>query len=414
MNTLPLSPMRGARVLSALVAVLLLSAPPTLRAAAETTSTAPADAATTSADTATTAPVLAYDTSRGGGVYGPTMSIDPAFEFYQKGDLPAILAQMRARGITAVRVIDTGWMGGPQHRSIAGRVRAAGMAPVLCMFPPTHAGLYDMHPGWRQKMLGGADGRYDWRTYLCPSRAEARAALAEEFAAAALAGPYDGIQIAEPWFEQWGGPEEKEGVPRAGYACVCDVCLANFRAASGGVDAREMLTLPDSPAYRRKPAGAAHYRLWQDMRVDAVTSMTRAIAEEARRTRPGIVVNLMVLSDARVEPGKIREYHAIDIARLVTEAQPDIVCVQDAWQDWLQKGLKPEFIRDYAAHYAGPLRALKPGLFIMSHADIGSNAASKRPWPWIRRFAEETLASGFNAPSFYEWSVSTLTMPDAP
>ena len=411
MNTPVQSSRSGAFALLVSVAAVMVMALAPVRAYADTTPTVAADPPTTAADSATT-PVLAYDTSRGGGVYGPTMSLDPGFDFYQKGDLPAILASMKARGITAVRIIDTGWMGGPQHRSLAGQVRAAGMAPVLCMFPPTHAGLYDMHPQWRQKMLGGADGRYDWRSYLCPSRAEVRAVLAEEFAAAATAGPYDGIQIAEPWFEQWGGPEEKEGVPRAGYACVCEVCLANFRAASGGVDARGMLTRPDSPAYWRKPAGAAHYRLWQDMRVDAVTSMTREIAEGARGAVPGIVVNLMVLSDARVEPGKIREYHAIDIARLVKAARPDIVCIQDAWQDWLQKGLKPEFIRDYAARYAGPLRALQPGLFIMSHADIGSNAASKRPWPWIQRFAEETLSSGFNAPSFYEWSVSTLTMPE--
>ncbi|PKO15525.1 hypothetical protein CVU37_12830 [candidate division BRC1 bacterium HGW-BRC1-1] len=371
--------------------------------AAETTGSM--DAAQTSAPLP-----MVYDTSRGGGVYGPTMSVDAGFDFYKHGGRPEMFAAMRNRGITAARIVDTGWLDGNAHKELADEVRAAGLAPVLCMFPPTHHGLYKLHPEWRQLMLGGSDGKYDWRTYLCPSRPEVRAVLAEETVAALKAGGYAGLQIAEPWFEQWGGPEMDDGSPRPGYACVCEVCRTRFAAASGGVDAREMLTKKDSPRYWRKPANAALYKLWQDTRVDAVTSMTVEIATEVRRALPGTVVNVMVLSDARVEPGKIREYMAIDFERLIKEVQPEILCVQDSWQDWTQKGLKPDFIRDYGKLYVERFRRVKPDLWLMSHADIGSLAASKREWPWIQQFAKESLAAGFNCPSFYEWSVTVINV----
>ncbi len=351
---------------------------------------------------------MVYDTSRGGGVYGPTMSVDPGFDFYKHGGRPEIFDAMRKRGITAVRIVDTGWMDGKAHKELADEVRAAGMAPVLCVFPATHQGLYRMHPEWRQLMLSGVDGKWDWRTYLCPSRPEVRAALAEETVAALEAGGYAGLQMAEPWFEQWGGPEMDDGSPRPGYACVCEACRARFAAVSGGVDAREMLTKKESAHYWRKPANAALYKLWQDTRVEAVTSMTVEIASEVRRASPGTVVNVMVLSDARVEPGKIREYMAIDFERLIKEVQPEILCVQDSWQDWTRKDLKPEFIRDYGKLYAERFRRAKPDLWLMSHLDIGSSAAAKRGWPWIQQFAKESLASGFNCPSFYEWSVSVI------
>lgn len=395
--------------------VVSLTGAMTLPAAAEPTeeTTGSAAGAAGAAQTSTTLP-LVYDTSRGGGVYGPTMSVDAGFDFYQHGGRPEMFAAMRRRGITAVRIVDTGWMDGQAHRELTDEVRAAGLVPVLCMFPPTHQGLYGLHPEWRQLMLGGVDGKWDWRTYLCPSRPEVRAVLAEETVAALQAGNYAGLQIAEPWFEQWGGPETDDGKPRAGYACVCEVCRARFAKASGGVDAREMLTKKESPHYWSKPANAKLYNLWQDLRVDAVTSMTVEIAREARRAMPGTVINVMFLSDARVEPGKVREYMAIDFGRLIKEVQPEIVCVQDAWQDWTRPKLNPNFIADYGKLYSENFRQMKPDLWLMSHADIGSTAASKREWPWIQQFAKESLAAGFNAPSFYEWSVTVINEPDNP
>jgi hypothetical protein len=369
---------------------------------------APGAETTPTLATTETVPMLAYDTSRGGGAFGPSMCMDPAFAFYESRPLAETFAAMRARGITAVQVTDTGDLGAPLHAKIAAAVRAAGLTPVLRVYPPTDVAIYRAHPEWRQRMLGGVDGKFDWRVYVCPSRPEVVRAYAEKIVASMHAGAYDGVQLAEPWFEQWGGPEVSPGKPRAAYACVCDACVAAFRARSG-VDAREMLTRRDSPVYWRKEGGGREaYLKWVDYRAEMVTTMTRELARAAREARPGATVNVMVLSDARVEPGKAREYQAIDVDRLVLDVQPDILTLQDAWQDWTRPPLPASFVVDYARAYREPLLKLKPDLFIMSHADIGSAAASKRSWEWIRSFAGETVKSGLGAPSFYEWSVSTI------
>ncbi len=363
---------------------------------------------TATLSTTETLPMLAYDQSRGGGAFGPSMCVDPAFAFYAARPLAETFGAMRARGITAVQVTDTGDLGGELHARFAAAVRAAGLTPVLRVYPPTDVSIYRAHPEWRQRMLGGVDGKFDWRVYVCPTRPEVVRAYCEKVAASMRAGNYDGVQLAEPWFEQWGGPEISPGKPRPAYACVCDACVSAFRGRAG-VDAREMLMRGDSPVYWRKEgAGREAYRKWVEFRAGVVTTMTRELARAARAARPGATVNVMVLSDARVEPGKAREYQAIDLERLVLDAQPDILTLQDAWQDWTRPPLPPSFVADYARAYREPLLKLKPDLFIMSHADIGSAAASKRSWDWIREFAAETVKSGLGAPSFYEWSVSTI------
>lgn len=366
---------------------------------------------TATAATTETTTVLAHDPGRGSGIYGPTVAVDPAFEYYASKPLPEIAAEIRAAGFTAAQVIDTGFTDEARHRELADAFRAAGVEPVLRVYPPTDGQLFRDHPEWCQKMLGGADGKFDWRTYLCPSRPEVVRAYAEKVERNLRAGGYGGVQFAEIWFEQWGGPEEKPGKVRAHYACVCDACLARFRDLSGGADARAMLADPESPLYFRRPDSAALYRKWVDMRVDTVQAFALALVQAARRAKPGMVVNCMFLGDARQELNGAREYQAVDVDRIVTDLHPDIVTIQDAWQDWQRKDLPPDFVKDYAAAYRDRIRRLQPGAFLMSHADIGSLPASKRDRAWIRKFAWATVSAGMSAPSFYEWSVSELSFP---
>lgn len=358
----------------------------------------------------TSAPVLAHDTTRGSGVFGPTMVVDPAFDYYRSKPLASIAAKIRNAGFTAAQITDTGGLTAGQHKELADTFRAAGVSPVLRVYPPTDSRLYRAHPEWHQKMLGGADGKFDWRTYLCPSRPEVVKAYADKVAQSIKVGNYDGVQFAEIWFEQWGGPEEKPGKPRAHYACVCDACLAKFRTITGrDIDAREMLTCTTSPLYFRKSANAALYKQWVDMRVDTVQEFAKALVAAARAAKPGIIINNMFLSDARQKLNGSREYQAVDVDRIVRDLHPDIITVQDAWQDWTQADLKPSFIKDYARSYCDRIRKLQPGIYIMSHADIGSLPASRRSAEWIRKFADETVRSGLSAPSYYEWSVSRLS-----
>jgi hypothetical protein len=119
----------------------------------------------------------------------------------------------------------------------------------------------------------------------------------------------------------------------------------------------------------------------------------------------------MYMADARVKLDGGREYLGNDLDRMVREWQPDVLTLEDAWQDWGRKDLGAGFIADYARAYKQRVEKLRPGIFILSHADIGSRPESKRSVEWIRQFATDTVRAGLGAPSFYEWHISRMVAP---
>lgn len=362
-----------------------------------------------SAKTGATTSSLAFDNSRGGGIYGPTIAVDPAFDYYKKHPLPEICADIRKHGFTAAQIIWTKEPPPGEQRRIADAFRAAGVAPILRVYPPTDFDLYAEHPEWRQKMIGAPDGKFDWRAYLCPNREDFVSTYTARVARWMREGNYDGIQLAEIWFEQWGGPLDK-GKPRAHYACVCDACVAKFKKIAG-VDARDLLTSTSSPWYFQKPENAALYSRWVDFRVETIQEFARGIIEAVKREKPDAAINIAYMGDARVKLDGNTEYQGNDLNRMVSELKPDILTIEDAWQDWTRPKLEPGFVADYAKAYRDRIERLHPGTFVMSHADIGSLPASKRSFEWIKKFSLATVKSGLGAPSFYEWSVSTMAAP---
>lgn len=355
------------------------------------------------------APQLAYNTARGGGVNGPSICVDPAFPYYKKQPWPTTFAQIRGAGFTAVQVVDVGTttVSSDDLRRIADQCKAAGLAPVLRIYPPTHFRLYYEHPEWRQRMLGGADGCFDWRVYLCMNQPQFLKEYTRDLQDRLHGGPWAGVQFAELWLEQWGGPVE-DGRPRAAYACVCEQCSNRFRHISGGIDAREMLTSTTSPHYFVHPQNTRLYKQWLDFRAETVTSFGASLAHAIRDVNTTIAIDVMSLSDALVEPGKAREYQAIDLDALVLALHPNSVTIEDAWQDWTRLDLSPDYVRAYGKAYVSRLHQLKPDIILFSHSDIGSIPTSRRSPAWIKSFAEESRKAGFDAPSFYEWSVSRL------
>jgi hypothetical protein len=357
--------------------------------------------------------VLAYDKSRGGGAYGPSMAVDPCFAYYQRHTPTEVGRAIRERGFTCVHLLDYGAEGSApaQMKRFAEAFRAEGLVPILGIFPGTHSALYGAHPEWRQRMLTGIEGRCDWRTYLCPNQPAFVAAYCEQVEKQMRASGFDGIQLAEIWFENWGGPQ-RDGKPNPNYACVCDACQARFRSIADA-DARQMLTEPSGRWYYGKPENAALYARWVEMRVQTIQDFGRAIIAAARKANPKACVKIMYLADARVRLDGAREYLGTDLDRMIREWRPDVLTLQDAWQDWTQRDLEPAFVADYARAYKRRVEKLLPGIFIMSHADIGSKVESRRSPDWIRQFATETVRAGLGAPCFYEWHVSALAAREA-
>lgn len=339
---------------------------------------------------------------------GPAISVDPAFAFYTQRQWNETLSHIRKSGFLEVQIIDTGTSHTapePLHEIVT-ECRKQGVSPTLKVFPPTDLQMYQAHPEWRQRMLGGSDGRYDWRVFMClesPEFVEAYCSALEE---KVRRHQFYAVQLAEIWLEQWGGPSDGDNV-RKGYACVCHRCVEQFAKATGA-NAVEMLTSPTSSLYFQRPENQPLYQQWVDFRVDSVTRFAAKVGAAVRRGSPEALLDLMILSDARVEPNKAREYQGIDLEKLLNELKPERVTIQDAWQDWLQPELKPDFIRSYGTSYVPKIRKLLPAAMLCSHADIGSNPASLRSPSWIREFHQESLKAGFHTSTYYEWSISRL------
>jgi len=110
-----------------------------------------------------------------------------------------------------------------------------------------------------------------------------------------------------------------------------------------------------------------------------------------------------------VEPDACREYQAQDLEAALGSLKPDILVIQDAWQDWLKPDLDPNYVRIYAEAYVKRSRAVLPDLVIKAHADIGSKKRSQRNIRWMSRFLKEARKGGFDSTVYYEYSIGDFS-----
>jgi hypothetical protein len=238
--------------------------------------------------------------------------------------------------------------------------------------------------------------------YLCPNAEAFTDYTCSRIWETLKAVKYDAIELAEPWFEIWGGPY-KENPTHGKYACVCDNCRKLFQERTG-IDPRVLFD-ENSPQYFRKKENAELYGKWVDFRVNSVIEFSGRLYRAAKEINPDIHIIHMHLSDATVEPEKSREYQAQDIDEAVKILQPDALVIQDAWQDWTKPDLKPDFVKEYARAYVKRLRSLKRDIIIKVHSDIGSLKEMRRSYSWMREFSAFAREGGFDGTVYYELSL---------
>jgi len=327
-----------------------------------------------------------------------SMAVDPSFDFYKTKSWGEWGDEILKLGFTAVHIIIVADISLDEQNQMVQAFHERKMACVLRIYPTTDFDAYYQHPEWRQKMLDGSS-QYDWRVYICPNSTAFTDHACSDVQKILQAVPYDAIELAEPWFEVWGGPYATN--PNRGkYACVCDNCTRLFKEKTG-VAPLDFLNNPDT----LNTTNAEIYEKWQDFRVDSILQFCKRLFDTAKATRPGIRIIHMHLSDCTVEPGKSREYQAQDLDAALKFLKPDILIIEDAWQDWTQPNLQPDFVRTYAEAYVARSRAILPNLVMKAHADIGSLKTSQRNLTWMSQFGEEARAGGFNSVIFYEYSL---------
>jgi len=336
------------------------------------------------------------------GMAGPSISVDPLFDFYKERKWLEIADLLKCYGYTNVVIVFTRDMPYDKHREIVDAFHSSGLKCTIRINPPTDFEAYERHPEWRQRMLDGS-AKYDWRVYLCPNNENFTKYYCAKIANILKNVPYDCLSISELWFEVWGGAY-RNNTNKGKYACLCDKCVEAFKIRTH-IDPRELFN-EKSPLYFELPENSEIYQKWVNFRADTINRFCGQIVEEAKNTRPDIKISYMYLSDCTVEPGKTREYQAQDFEGALKASQADYLVIQDAWQDWIKTNLSPDFVKNYAKAYIQRAKAVKPDIIIQAHADNGSIPAMKRSELWMRQFSAYSRCYGFNSPTYYEFSLT--------
>ncbi|GEM_PF-495100 len=341
-------------------------------------------------------------------IRGPWIAVDPVFDFYDNIDWKEFALSVRDKGYMGAQIISI-WANPTiaEQAKIVEAFHEAGLKAILRMYPSTDLAAYQQNPDWRQKMLDGSSS-HDWRVYLCPNSDEFTAHQADRVQSIMQEVPYDAIELAENWFEVWGGPYPDN--PNSDkYACICDNCRDKFMEDSP-VDPVDLFD-PESEDYFLKEENEPIYEQWVQFRIDSLISFADTLYDAAKNTRPEVQTVHMHLSDCTVEPGKSAEYQGQDLEAAVSSLQPDVVIIQDAWQDWIQADLPPDFVEEYGNYYVDKVREIKPEVSLIVHADIGSQDQMRRSFEWMRRMNTHARQAGFNGSAFYEFSVGNFSIP---
>jgi len=337
---------------------------------------------------------------------GPWIAVDPLFAYYRFSPwqrTARALKRFGFRGAEIVIIKDEPGIDG--QREIVEAFHKEGLLSILRIYPTTDFDAFRDHPDWRQVTLDGSS-QFDWRVYLCPNSSEFTEFISAKINAILESVPYDALELAEPWFEIWGGPYPDN--PRRGkYACLCENCRRKFKALAG-TDPRELFQ-EESPSWFLKDENQALYQKWQDFRVDTMIDFSRKIFEAAKQVRPDLKIVHMHLSDCTVEPGRVREYQALDFEKAIQVLHPDALILEDAWQDWEKPDTQPDFVVAYGNYYLERIRKASPRIKVFAHADIGSLAQMQRTHRWMRAFSAHAHQAGFDGVDYYEFTTGDFS-----
>ncbi|MBI4280013.1 MAG: hypothetical protein HY660_16295 [Armatimonadetes bacterium] len=333
----------------------------------------------------------------GRGLLGPSVYV--VAPLYAGEPWDPVARAVAAQGFTAVHLMPLDLT--ISHGDAIAAFHRAGLRVALAIHPTTDFHAYHARPDWRQRMLNGGS-RFDWRVYLCPAHDGVRRHVAERVTALLASDPYDAVAFVEPWLEVWGGPGADN--PQHGYyACIAEPMRQRFRRVHGA----DPLALFEARngSYRLRPdvSGTRLYQQWVEFRAQVLAEFLAQVALAARRARPGIPVMVTHLADARIagEEGRAREYLGQDLEVVLRTVRPEAVILETAWQDWLQSGLPPTYVRDYARAYRRLVNGRARTLVL---PDVGSIVA--RPPAWVRDMAASVRQAGLDGYVLFSWDVS--------
>jgi len=208
--------------------------------------------------------------------------------------------------------------------------------------PEVSTAFWDAHPEWRERTATGADAHVDWRRLMALDVPECFAAVALGVQAMLGRFDWDGVDLAEIYYESPMGMEAPEL-----FTPMNRLVREEF-ARRGGLDPQELFVEPSLRYWKKDSAALDAFLAYRRDKVVALHERLMGLLSSVRRRTPGLDL-VLTLVDALYDTS-MRDRIAVDperITRLVVE-NAFALQVEDPYTLW---ALGPERYSRIASDY---------------------------------------------------------------
>ena len=215
--------------------------------------------------------------------------------------------------------------------------------------PNVNQKFWNDHPGWREITVTGREAVVDWRHLMALTVDSCKQAAMEEIAGLIGEFDWDGINLAELYFESADGPERPDVfTPMHG-------SVRKAFAAQSGFDPIELFN-QNSPHFWKRNRG--DWEKFQEYRKQAVVDLHRDFLAFLHRTKIGQKKDLEIVVTVvdNLVAKKTGEYTATDTRRLLAlgKTLPFVLQIEDPQELW-------HFGPDRYRNLSGTYRAMQTG-----------------------------------------------------
>lgn len=340
---------------------------------------------------------------------GPSIQIDPGYEYFQKRSPQSVASEIRVNGYKVVRMIVTN--DDEVDEKLIEAFHAQGMKVWYQTFGNGfYGGPAGLPKGWESWKMGLINVEGDpGYTFLSLSHPEYRKWKLARMVATLRNHKFDAVEVVEPFQMGWEGPE------KGMYGDFSPAALAAFQKVSGYDAPPEFKDKANARWYR---TDTQRYSKWVDFRVHAVNEFLKEIGDGLRREVPGRPFCVWALANSSPDPKRspfdlAREWQGIDAGEMANAAKADAVCFQTNWPDWSNSALPGDYPKTYLP-FIEALRKKNSKVPFLIQADIGSWESMRRSREWIRLFEETCRKVGATGSTAYSYSMGLYSYAEAP
>ncbi|KKI92145.1 N-acyl-D-glucosamine 2-epimerase [Bacillus sp. SA1-12] len=337
---------------------------------------------------------------------GKSIQIDPGFAYYQGRSVESIADEIKLAGYKAVHyfVVNENNVNGDLIDAFHERGIAV-WALVLGNGTYSTERFPKEWPDWQMELLQPLNDGY---IRLSPHSEGYKAWKKQALANLVTEYPFDGIEIAEPYFPEW------NGIERGVYGDVGPLAQQAFYDKYHQ-DIPDFVN-EDSENYYLN--NQSLYKKWIHFRVETVNHFLDEIINGengVRSVRPDILVGTWSLA---IDAGKdslkrLKELQGLDAASMVDKVNPDIHFFQTHWPDWMRDQLPADYFLKYEP-FVEQLRKKHPKLPIGIQADIGSFQYMIKGKEWLETFSNTAFSEGYATWTAYEYHLGGYIYHEKP